>query len=273
MRRLLNARLVTLAVGTIAVALLAFSSAAGQTGGYRAPRLPGGGTVPNLNGTWQVANTANWDILDHPAQAGPVLTLGAWGAIPPGQGVVEGNELPYTPEALAKKKENQANRLARDPEVKCFLPGVPRAMYMPYPYQIIQTATRILMAFQYANTSRLIDLSKVPPAPVDTWMGYSSGKWEGETLVIDSRGFNDMTWFDRAGNHHSNALHVVERLTAASADVLTYEATIEDSKVFTRPWTMSMNLYRRTGKDARLLEFNCVEFVEELMYGDLVKKK
>jgi hypothetical protein len=146
-------------------------------------------------------------------------------------------------------------------------------MYMPYPYQIIQTATHILMAFQYANTSRLIDLSKVPPAPVDTWMGYSSGKWEGETLVIDSRGFNDMTWFDRAGNHHSNALRVVERLTAASADVLTYEATIEDSKVFTRPWTMSMNLYRRTGKDARLLEFNCVEFVEELMYGDLVKKK
>jgi len=272
MPRVLRARLVAFAVGTTA-ALLALSPAAdGQTAAYRAPRLAGAG-VPNLNGTWQVANTANWDIQDHPAQSGPILALGAWGAIPPGQGVVEGNELPYTPEALVKKKENQANRLARDPEVKCFLPGVPRAMYMPYPYQIVQSTTHVLMAFQYANTSRLIYLTKVPPAPVDTWMGYSSGKWEGDTLVIDSRGFNDQTWFDRAGNHHSTALHVVERITPASADVLRYEATIEDSQVFTRTWKMSMNLYRRTGKDASLLEFNCVEFVEELMYGDLVKKK
>jgi hypothetical protein len=270
----LRRNVLAVSVATLVVApFLVSTPGAGQTSQYRAPRSPAGGNVPNLNGTWQVANTANWDILDHPAERGPVLALGAWGAIPPGQGVVEGNELPYRPEALARKRENATNRLTLDPEVKCYLPGVPRAMYMPYPYQIVQTPTHILMAFQYANTSRLIDMTKKVPAPVDTWMGYSSGTWEGDTLVIDSRGFNDLTWFDRAGNYHSNALRVVERITPASADVLHYEATIEDAKVFTRPWKMSMNVYRRAGKDARLLEFNCVEFVEELMYGDLVKKK
>jgi hypothetical protein len=128
------------------------------------------------------------------------------------------------------------------------------------------------MSFQYANTSRVIDMKKVPKAPVDTWMGYASGKWEGDTLVVDSRGFNDRTWFDRAGNFHSEALQVVERFTPMSADVLNYEATITDPNVFTRPWKISMPLYRRVGRDAELLEFNCVEFVEEMMYGDFVKK-
>ena len=276
MRRLFPAKAAALplAVVPILAALLFVSKVSdGQTTASSTPRLPYGGNLPNLNGTWQVANTANWDILDHSAEAGPVLALGAWGAVPPGQGVVEGNELPYRPDALARKTENLANRLTRDPELKCYLPGVPRAMYMPYPFQIVQSPTHVLMAFQYANTSRLIQLTKVLPAPVETWMGYSSGKWEGDTLVIDSRGFNDQTWFDRAGNHHSSALRVIERITPISADVLSYEATIEDDKVFTRPWKMSMNLYRRIGKDARLLEFNCVEFVEELIYGDLVKKK
>jgi hypothetical protein len=245
----------------------------GQTNAYKAPRLPYGGNVPNLNGTWQVANTANWDLEDHQGQTGPIIALGAWGAVPPGQSVVEGNEIPYKPEALAKKKENFAKRLTLDPEIKCYLPGVPRAMYLPYPFQIVQTPTHILMGFQYANTSRMIDLTKVPPAPVDTWMGYSSGKWERDTLVIESKGFNDKTWFDRAGNHHSDALRVVERITPFSADVLQYEATMDDPNVFTRPWKISMNLYRRIGKDAEILEFNCVEFVEEMLYGDLVKKQ
>ena len=143
---------------------------------------------------------------------------------------------------------------------------------MPYPFQIVQTPSHVLMSFQYANTSRVIDMVKVPPSPVDTWMGYSSGKWDNDTLVVDSKGFNDLTWLDRAGNYHSEALHVVERFTPVSADVLSYEATLEDPKVFTRPWKISMNLYRRVGRDAEMLEFNCVEFVEEMMYGDLVKK-
>src|SRR5207245_108428 len=163
---------------------------------------------------------------DHPAQSGPVPALGAWLAVPPGQGIVEGNDLPYTAEALATKKQNFANRMTLDPEVKCYQPGVPRAMYMPYPFQIIQTSTHILMAFQYANAARTVNLQKLPAAPVDSWMGYSGGRWDGDTLVIDSKGFNDRTWFDRAGNFHSDALHVVERITPMSAAALRYEATI-----------------------------------------------
>jgi hypothetical protein len=256
-----------------AAVFMAPQTTEGQTAAYRAPRLPyGGSTAPNLNGTWQVANTANWDLLDHQGARAPILAMGGWGAIPPGFSVVDGNEIPYKPEALAKKKDNFEKRLTLDPEMKCYQPGVPRAIYMPYPFQIVQTATHVLMTFQYANATRVIDLTKVPKSPVDTWMGYSSGKWEGDTLVVDSRGFNDQSWFDRAGNYHSEALHVVERFTPASADVLSYEARIEDPNVFTRPWTIRMNLYRRIGKDADVLEFNCVEYVEEFMYGEWVKK-
>jgi hypothetical protein len=226
---------------------------------------------PNLNGIWQAMNSANWDLQDHAARMGPLFQLGAWGAEPAGQSVVEGNEIPYKPEALAQKKANFARRLELDPEVKCFLPGVPRAMYMPYPFQIVQTPNRILMNFEYDNAYRLIDMRSVPDAPVDTWMGYSGGRWQGDTLIIDSKGFNDKSWFDRAGNFHSDALHVVEHITPIGSDAVNYEATIEDPKVFTRPWKISMPLYRRLDKNAQILEYKCVEFVEELMYGHLLK--
>jgi hypothetical protein len=98
-------------------------------------------------------------------------------------------------------------------------------------------------------------------------MGQSVGRWEGETLIIEARGFNDSTWFDRAGNFHSDALKVTERYTRISPDHLQYEATIEDANVFTKPWKIAMPLYRRIEPNAQLMEFKCVEFVEELMYG------
>jgi len=244
--------------------------AAGQATAYRAPRTADG--KPDLNGIWQALNSANWDIEDHSAAPGPVGTLGAAGAIPPGQGVVEGGEIPYKPEAAAKKKENFTNRLTADPEVKCYLPGVPRATYLPQPFQILQGAKSIMIAYQYAGAVRTIPLENPGAGPAPTWMGWSVGRWEGETLVVDVSSFNDQTWFDRAGNFHSDALHVVERYTARSPDTLIYEATIEDPNVFTRPWKMSMPLYRRVEKNAQLLEFRCVEFSEELIYGDLRKK-
>jgi hypothetical protein len=227
---------------------------------------------PNLNGIWQTLNTANWDIQEHAARAGSVIALGAIGAVPPGLGIVEGNELPYLPAAAAKKKENFENRLTADPEVKCYMPGVPRAAYMPYPFQIVQTPKYVLMAYEYAGANRTIFMDKAPPAAADSWMGHSVGRWEGDTLVVDVTAQNDETWFDRAGNFHSDALHVVERYTPLSADALTYEATIEDPKVFSRPWKITMPLYRRLEKNAQLLEFKCVEFVEELMYGHLRKQ-
>jgi len=228
---------------------------------------------PDFNGIWQAMGTAHWDLLDHHARSGPVLELGAIAAVPAGLSVVEGNQIPYQPWAAAKKKENYENWLSRDPEVKCFLPGIPRATYMPHPFQILQTHNNdILMAYEYASASRVIKMGKTEPPPVDTWMGQSTGRWDGDTLVVDTIGFNDQTWFDRAGNFHSEALHVIERFTRKSADVLDYEVTIEDPKVFTRPWKIQMPLYRRQDQNAQLLEFKCVEFVEELMYGHLRKK-
>ena len=241
---------------------------------------------PDLNGVWQVLNTANFDISAHMARAAmalrpgpegpvpdkPVLALGAVGAVPAGLGVVDGGVIPYTPEALVKKADNQAHWLERDPEIKCYLPGVPRATYMPYPLQIFQSRGALLIAYEYAGAVRNIMFKDPGPAPVDAWMGQSVGHWEGDTLLVEVTGQNDSTWFDRAGDFHSDQLKVVERYTPTGPDTLRYEARITDPAVFTRPWSLHMTLYRRIGEDARLQQFKCVEFVEELMYGALRKE-
>ncbi len=262
----------------------ASDEAAKASGAYHAPRGPDG--HPDLNGVWQVLNTANFDIQPHMARAAmalrpgpsgpvpdkPVLALGAVGSVPAGLGVVDGGEIPYKPDALARKVENQAHWLERDPEIKCYLPGVPRATYMPYPLQIFQSQSALLIAYEYAGAVRNIMFTDPGPAPVDAWMGQSVGHWEGDTLVVAVTGQNDSTWFDRSGDFHSDQLKVVERYTPSGPDTLRYEAQITDPEVFTRPWTMHMTLYRRVGEDARLQQFKCVEFVEELMYGNLRKE-
>ncbi len=243
-----------------------------QAPNYTAPRTADG--HPDINGIWQALNTANWDLQGHAAAAGPVAQLGAIGAIPPGLGVVEGEEIPYLPEALQRRKKNLEPNTddAGSRSVKCYLPGVPRATYMPYPLQIVQSKKYTLISYEYASAVRTINMENHKKAPIDSWMGWSNGRWDGETLVVDVTGFNEDTWFDRAGNYHSDALHVVERYTPRSADSLNYEATIEDPKVFSRPWKIQMILYRHAEPHAQLLEFKCVEFVEELMYGPLRKK-
>lgn len=255
--------------GIAAVLSVAVVPAGGQARAYRAPRTADG--KPNLNGVWQALNEAYWDIEAHSAAPGAVLELGASHAIPGGLGIVEG-QIPYTPQALAKKKENFANRLKLDPEIRCYLPGVPRATYMPYPFQVIQTPAYIMVVHTFARAVRTIYMTDHKEAPADSWMGWSNGRWEGETLLVDSTGFLDSTWFDRAGNFHSDALHVVERFTATGPDHLVYEATIEDPNVFTRPWKISMPLYRRMERNAQLLEFNCIPFAEDLIYGHLRKE-
>jgi hypothetical protein len=237
---------------------------------------------PDLSGIWQSFTTANWDILAHSADAGPHPTLmGTWGAARGGRSIVEGGELPYQPWAAEKQKENFKNRMVvkvtNDPsrydtgdrELQCYRPGVPRANYMPYPFQIFQTPDEILMVYEFKGAVRSIHMDRAEDAPGDTWMGWSNGKWDGETLVVDVTGFNGNTWFDRAGNFHSNALHVVERWTPLSPYHMRYEATIEDPTVFTRPWKMTFPLYRLVEENAQLIEFNCVPMVEEMMYGPL----
>ena len=240
----------------------------------------------DLNGIWQALNEANYDLEAHvalpamalrpgpygPIPAAPVLALGAVGAVPPSLGVVEGGEIPYKPEALTRRNQNQQDWLNLDPEIKCYLPGVPRATYMPYPFQILQSASALTFVYEYAGAVRNIFLNDPGPAPADSWMGKSVGPWEGDTLVIDVTDLNDQTWFDRAGNFHSDKLHVVERYARTSPDIMSFEATIEDPIVFTRPWKISMPLYRRQEKNAQLLDFKCVEFVEELLYGQYRKR-
>ncbi len=254
--------------GIAAFLFFAVMPVAGQAPAYKAPRAADG--KPNLNGIWQILDTSiNWDIQGHAAKAGPVSALGAAFSVPPGIGVVEGGEIPYLPSALAKKKENFEKRLTDDPEIKCYMPGVPRATYLPYPFQIFQSSKYISMVYEFANSVRTIYMDNPGKAPIDSWMGWSVGRWEGDTLVVDVTAFNDQTWFDRAGDFHSDALHVVERYTPRSPDTLMYEATIEDPQVFARPWKMSMPLYRHVEKNAQLLEYKCVPFAEEVLYGPL----
>jgi hypothetical protein len=258
------------AAALVLAGTLAAAQAPAQPPAYRAPRTADG--RPSLNGIWQALNSANWDLQGHAASKGPVASLGAAFVVPPGLGVVDGDEIPYLPAAAAKKKQNQANWPALDPEAKCYLPGVPRATYLPYPFQIVQSPQNVVISYEYANAVRVINMGPPTKAPNDSWMGWSNGRWEGETLVVDVTSLDERTWLDRAGNFHSDALHVVERYTPRSADTLMYEATIEDPKVFSRPWKISMPLYRRVERNAKLLEFRCTEFAEELLYGPLRKK-
>ena len=265
------------AVGVLGVGIvvLAFTltPAAGQAGaGQAAANVPRTADKrPDLNGIWQAMNTAHWDIQDHNARQGPVIALGAAYSVPGGMGVVVGNEIPYKPEALAKKKENQANALKLDPEIKCYMPGVPRAMYQPYPFQIVQSPAVVMFAFEFAGAVRTVYVNGKEEAPVDSWMGWSNGRWDGDTFVIDTTGFNGQSWFDRAGNYTTETLHVVERITPMTRDVLNYEVTVEDPAIYSRPWKMQMPLYRRMERNAQLVEYKCVEFTEEMLYGPFKK--
>lgn len=262
----------TLLIGCgVVIGWLAADSLKSETS-YEPPRAEDG--HPDLSGMWQALNRAGWDLQAHAARPGPIVSAGAIGAIPGGLSVVDGGEIPYQPWALERKRQNAAEWLSKDPLVKCYLPGVPRATYLPFPFQIIQSPQHILVAHEFASAARTIymDPKALRESGVDTWMGWSRGHWEGDSLVVETNSFNDQTWFDSAGNFHSEALRVIERFTRTGPDHIWYEATLDDPKVFTRPWKIRMPLYRIADANAQLLEFKCVEFVEELLYGQYRKK-
>jgi hypothetical protein len=238
---------------------LAVIGALGAAATPATPQAPAAGAAiprtadgrPDLSGYWQAMNTASYDIQAHSAAPG----------VPAGLGVVEGDELPYHASALPKKAENGRTRATADTESKCFLPGVPRIMYMPFPFQLVQTPQAVLMFFEYLHATRNVYMDAPHlRGPLEFWMGDSRGRWEGDALVVDVVHFNDQTWFDRAGNFHSPELHVVERYTLTDRDHIAYTATIEDPKVFSRPWTMSMVLYRHTESNFQLLDYECYAF-------------
>jgi len=246
---------------------------------------------PNLNGIWQVMNTANWNLEPHSAGPNPVADrqVGATGAIPAGLGVItsEGGTIPYKPEALERLNQHRAHLINYDPEAACYLPGIPRATYLPYPFQIVQGGNDdMLFVYEYANANRVIEMRDVDIPPIDTWMGTSYGRWEGDTLVVTTLAQgpgevklpggvmepNGVTWLDRAGNYLSPTATVVERFTKVDDTHINYTATITDPEIYTRPWTISMPLYKHTEPNAQLLEFRCVPFSEMLLYGDLLEE-
>ena len=236
---------------------VAAQAPAGQSAAYNGPRTLDG--RPDLNGIWQVLGTAAWDLEAHSAEEG----------VPAGQSVVEGGDIPYQPWAAAKKKENYAQRKTVDPLSNCYLPGLPRVMYIPMPFEITQSPKYVAMSFEFAHARRIIYTDGSPHVEaLEFWMGDSRGRWEGNTLVVDSIDFNDRTWFDHAGNFHSDALHVVERFTPIDPNHVTYEVTIDDPKVFTQPWKMSMVMYRRLEKGLQLLDYDCVsQFWQKVVPG------
>ncbi|MEE2775443.1 MAG: hypothetical protein VYE73_01585 [Acidobacteriota bacterium] len=262
------------------VAVLALVAMPLSAQDFEPNRTPDG--KPDLSGVWQALNEANYDLELHMAKPamhlregpyGPlptvqVLALGAVGAVPGGLGVIKGGgKIPYTSDALEKKNWNQENWVTEDPEIKCFLPGVPRATYMPHPFQIFQTPDTVFVAYQYAGAVRHVYMEDPGLAPIDSWMGQSYGQWDGDTLVIEVTGLHPDSWLDRAGNHHSDQMKVTERYTLVTDNHIHYEATIEDPATFTEAWTIEMPLYRRVEPNAQLMDFRCVEFVEEVLYG------
>ena len=256
----------------LAAAAMVFTVTSAEVAGqnYQAEQTAFG--QADFNGIWQAIGSHHWNIEPHAASHGPVVELGAIGSVPGGLGIVEGGEIPYTAAARATQQENNQHRIERDPAVKCYMPGIPRATYQPYPFQIVQTEEYILFAYEFASASRVVYMNRPDfEAPVDAWMGHSRGTYDGDTLVIDVTAQMAETWFDRAGNHHSIGIHVVERFTQVSENHIEYEATIEDPDIFTRPWTVKLPLYRRIDDNMQLLEFKCVEFAEEVMYGHLRK--
>lgn len=232
------------------------------------PRLANG--QPDFNGIWQAIGSAHWNIEPHAADFPPLPELGAFGAVPAGLGIVVGDEIPYTPAARAQQQANQADWLGQDPVVKCYMPGIPRANYLPFPFQIVQSPEHTIFAYEFASASRIVYMDRPDfEAPIYSWMGHNLGRIEGDSLVIEVTDQVPDTWFDHAGNHHTESLRVTERYTHMGPNVLMYEATLEDPNTYTRPWTIRFPLYRRLDENMQLLEFKCVEFTEELLYGHL----
>ena len=229
----------------------------GQTGAnvYKAPRAGDG--HPDLQGIWQARNSAAANLEAHTSSWG--VRAGNSVIVDPADG-----KIPYKPEALQQRAANLQNRATADPLNKCFLPGVPRMMYLPHPFQIFQTPGQISIASEFAHAIRHVYVnSHGHYAEAEFWMGDARAKWDGETLVIDTGNLNADTWLDQAGNFHSDSLNVVERITRIADDKLSYEAKLTDPNVYTRAWTIRMTLYRLTEPDAQLYEYECHVYLED----------
>ena len=253
--------------------VLAVVGARAQSQSARPARIDG---RPNLNGIWQALNTAYWNLESHSAEAlnEEFGQLGAIAAIPAGRSVVRGGTIPYKPDALARRNENRAQWPAADPEARCYMLGVPRVTYHNMPFQIFQAAgDDLLMVYPFAAANRIIHMKDHSELPVDSWMGKSIGRWDGDVLVVTTKWQNGLSWLDRAGNHASNQLTVTERFSLLGPNHIGYEATLDDPQTYTRPWTIDMPLYRHVDQQDQLLEHKCVPFADTLLYQDLLRDR
>lgn len=265
MRTLIQKQAIKLGLLTL-LGLFSVTQAVAQSG--EIPRTPSG--KPDLSGIWQAMTSAHYDVEPHAASEGPHPgSMGALSATPAGLGIVKGGRIPYTEQARRIRDENKVNAIDKDPLTKCYMPGVPRANYLPFPFQIVQSEDVVLIAYEFAESNRIVYVDQPEiESQVDAWMGHSNAHWEGDTLVVRVTGQMPDTWFDRSGNHHSYAMVVEERWTATGADHIQYEASITDPNTFTEPWVISFPLYRHLGDNMQLLEFKCAEFSEEFLYGE-----
>jgi len=229
-----------------------FSSACGQAPTAELPRTADG--KPRLDGIWQALTEANWDVRPHAAGPAPLAEMGTFSAIHPGLGIIEGGEIPYQPWAAEQQQQNFANRLELDPEGKCFLPGVPRATYLPYPFQILQTPQHVMIAYQFANAVRTIHMTDPGPAPADSWMGWSVGRWEGDTLVVRTTRIN-WDYFDRQGAPMTTDVVVDERFTVVEdGNRLNYLMTVTDPAILVRPFVWDAHFIWRRGEEVNLYD-------------------
>jgi len=227
---------------------------------YKAARTPDG--HPDFQGYWANQETAApWDIEPHPATFGVV---GGPGDIidPPD------HKIPYTAAALAKRNDIIENHPYDDPQAHCAPAGIPRQNYTPFGIQILQPPGYFVILYEAQHMYRVIPTDGRPhiPADIKLWQGDSVGHWEGDTLVVDYTNTNGKHWFDMAGNFETPNLHVVERFTMVDGDTFHYEARIEDSTIYTRPWTMALPFGRNKEKDYYLLEFACREGEHDLQH-------
>lgn len=228
----------------------ATSAGAQQT--FTPPRLYDGRT-PDFRGIWETRSSAWLNIEGHTAATG----------IPAAKSIIvdpPDGKIPYQAWALAKRDENSRHGLTADPRGRCAQAGVPRATYLPTPLQIVQSPGNFAIIYQDVHTYRIIYLDNRPFYDrIDWWMGDSRGRWDGDSLVVEVRDLNDETWFDQAGNHHSEDMRVMERYTLTGPDTLRYDATMTDPKAFTKPWTISLTLQRHKEPGFRIIEDECLE--------------
>jgi hypothetical protein len=240
-----------------AALVLALCAVVPAQGADKIPRLPSG--RPDFSGIWQTTSPADYDLEPHAARRDA----------PPGRGVVEGAAIPYLPEALAQRQRNFERRQALDPHLKCWVLGVPRSVYYPEPFQIFQRDRDLTLLHQFGHQVRTIHTNgSLHPLEADQefWLGDSRGHWEGDTLIVDVTDFNDETWLDRAGNFHSNKLHVIERWRYLDANTIEYRATLEDPEVYSRPWNIAVTLFRDRDQNAQLIEDYCYTLEYEQYY-------